>query len=155
VGDATFAQVKDQLKDYVLNEKRQAFIDSYINNMGNRTAIKVGESWVEKQYTLSIDNPVDSARTSGKPSMVDFGSEGCGPCDMMTPILAELKKDYADRVNILFVPVREEQILAARFGIKSIPVQVFFDKDGKEVFRHVGFFAKDQILSKLAELGVK
>jgi len=46
-------------------------------------------------------------------------------------------------------------VLAARYGIGSIPVQVLFDKDGKERFRHVGFFPQDEIEKKLAEMGVK
>jgi thioredoxin 1 len=45
--------------------------------------------------------------------------------------------------------------LAARYGIQSIPVQIFFDKDGKEVFRHVGVFPQEEIEKKLAEMGVK
>jgi thioredoxin 1 len=104
---------------------------------------------------LATDNPVDKARSSGRPSLVDFGSKGCKPCDMLAPILAELKKKHDGRANVIFINVRDEQILAARYGIESIPTQIFFDKDGKEVFRHVGFFPQDQIEKKLAEIGVK
>ena len=74
---------------------------------------------------------------------------------MMTPILAYLKKKYEGKLNVLFVHVREEQILAARYGIQSIPVEVFFDKNGKEVYRHTGFFAQNEIEKKLAELGMQ
>jgi thioredoxin 1 len=87
--------------------------------------------------------------------MVDFGADGCRPCDMMAPILEELKKTYKGNCEIIFVHVREEQVLASRYGISSIPVQVFFDKNGKEVFRHTGFFAKDKIIEQLGKLGVK
>ncbi|MDD3805423.1 MAG: thioredoxin domain-containing protein, partial [bacterium] len=69
--------------------------------------------------------------------------------------LESVKTEYAGKLNVLFVHVRKEQILAARYGIESIPVQVFFDKDGKEIFRHTGFFPREQIVSKLAEIGVK
>ena len=152
---ATFVQVKDELKQYVLEQKRQEAVDTHIASTGKRTPIDVDKAWVEKQYAPAMDNPVDKVRLSGKPSLVDFGADGCGPCDMMTPVLESLKKEYEGKVNVLFVHVRNEQILAARYGIQSIPVQVFFDKDGKEVFRHVGFFPKEQIVSKLTELGVK
>ena len=57
--------------------------------------------------------------------------------------------------NVLFVHVREQEILAARYGISSIPVQVFFDKAGKEVFRHVGFFPQEDVERKLKEMGVR
>lgn len=155
MGNATFEQVKGQLKDYLLNQRRQDAVNAHIAATGRRYEIDVNRTWAAKQYSAAMTNPIDKARQSGKPTMVDLGADGCRPCDMMTPILEELKKEYAGKVNILFVHVRKEQILAARHGVQSIPVQVFFDKDGKEVFRHVGFFPKDQITAKLAEMGVK
>ncbi|MDD4153500.1 MAG: thioredoxin family protein [bacterium] len=155
MGGATFEQVKNDLKQYILNLKRQDTINAHIASIGKRTSVEVNKTWLEKQYTSAIDNPVDKARLSGKPSFVDFGADGCRPCDMMTPILESVKTEYAGKLNVLFVHVRKEQILAARYGIESIPVQVFFDKDGKEIFRHTGFFPREQIVSKLAEIGVK
>jgi thioredoxin 1 len=92
---------------------------------------------------------------SGKPTLVQFGAGGCPPCDMMQPILGKLKKRFPDKLNVVFAHVRENPILGARFGIRSIPVQVFFDKNGEEVFRHVGFYAEDEILKQLAQMRVK
>ena len=155
MGGATFDQVKEQLKDYLLDEKRQEAVNSHIASIGTRTAIEVSKSWAARQYPLAMNNPVDKARKSGKPTMVDFGADKCRPCDMMVPILDSLKKEYAGKLNVVFVHVRKEQILAARYGIQSIPVQVFYDKAGKEAYRHVGFFPKEQIVAKLVEVGVK
>jgi len=155
IGDATFDQVKDQLREYLLGEKRQNTIKARIASAGERFDIELNKAWVAKQYSAAMANPVDASRKSGKPTLVDFGADGCRPCDMMTPVLASLKKEYAGKISVLFVHVRKEQILAARYGVESIPVQVFFDKDGKEVFRHVGFFPQDRITAKLAEMGVK
>jgi thioredoxin 1 len=155
VGDATLDQVKAEIRNYLVREKQQAVIAKYIETLGQRTPIDVSAAWVKEQAALAKDNLVDKARTSGRPSMVDFGASGCRPCDMMAPILETLKKKHEGKANILFVHVREEQVLAARYGVQSIPIQVFFDKDGKEVFRHVGFFPQDEIEKKLAEMGVK
>ena len=155
VGDTTLDQVKAEIRNYLVREKQQAVIAKYIETLGQRTPIEVSAAWVKEQAALAKDNLVDKARTSGRPSMVDFGASGCRPCDMMAPILETLKKNYAGKVNVEFVPVREEQVLTARYGVQSIPVQVFFDKDGKEVFRHVGFFPQEEIEKKLAEMGVK
>lgn len=154
-GGATFDQVKGQLKEYLLGQKRQDAVNAHIASIGQRYEIDVDSAWTAKQYSAAMDNPLDKARKSGKPTMVDLGADGCRPCDMMTPILEALKKEYTGKVNVLFVHVRKEQILAARYGVQSIPVQVFFDKDGKEIFRHAGFFPKDQITAKFAEMGVK
>ena len=74
---------------------------------------------------------------------------------MLAPILETLKTKYSGRANVLFVSVQTEQILAARYGVQTIPVQVFFDAKGAEVFRHVGFWPQDQLEKKLAEMGVK
>lgn len=155
VGGATLAQVKDQIKQYLLQQKKQESAQDYVRRLGERIPIEVSASWVKAQAPLARDNEVDKARSSGLPTMVDFGSEGCRPCDMMTPILEELRKEYAGKVNVLFVHVNKEQVLAARFGIQSIPVQVFFDKTGREVFRHVGFFPKDEIIKQLRSLVVE
>jgi thiol-disulfide isomerase/thioredoxin len=155
IGEATFDQAKDQIKQYVLSQKQQDAVNAYIAATGERYGIDVDKAWTAKQYSAAMDNPIDKARKSGKPTMVDLGADGCRPCDMMAPILESLKKDYAGKANVLFVHVRKEQILAARYGVQSIPVQVFFDRDGKELFRHVGFFPKDQIVAKLAEMGAK
>ena len=144
-----------QISQFLLQEKQQQAVAKHIETLGQRTVIEVAASWAKEQAALAKDNPVDKARSSGKPSLVDFGASGCRPCDMMTPVLADLKKKFEGKVNVEFVHVREQQILAARYGIQSIPVQVFFDQDGKEVFRHTGFFPQDEIEKKLAELGVK
>ncbi len=153
-GGATLEQMKGQLNQYLIQQKKQEFAANHVRNLGQTVPIEVSASWVKAQAVLARENPVDKARTSGMPTMVDFGADGCRPCDMMSPILEELVKEYAGKANILFVHVRQEQILAARFGIQSIPVQVFFDKNGQEVFRHTGFFPKEEIENQLKNLGL-
>ncbi len=154
-GGATLDQVKDQLKQLVLQQKQQSLVDEHIRTLGERMSIEVSAAWTKEQSVLARDNPVDKARFSGKPSLVDFGSTGCRPCEMLAPILETLKDKYAGKVNVLFVHVGQEQILAARYGIQTIPMQFFYDKDGKEVFRHVGFWPQEEIEKKLAEIGVQ
>ena len=152
-GGSTLDQIKDQLKQYVQKEKQQEALQEHLRTLGQRMPIVVSAAWAKEQAAAAKDNPVDKARASGKPAMVDFGADGCRPCDMMKPILASLKTKYEGKANVIFVHVREEQLLAGRYGIRAIPVQVFFDKDGKEVYRHTGFFAQADIEKKLAELG--
>lgn len=154
-GGATLDQVKESLRQLVLQQKQQDLTDEHVRTLGRRMTIEVSASWTKKQSTLARDNPVDKARSSGKPSLVDFGSTGCRPCDMLAPILETLKAKYTGKLNVVFIHVGQEQILAARYGVQSIPMQFFYDKDGKEVFRHVGFFPQGQIEAKLLEMGVK
>lgn len=153
-GGATLDQMKDSIKQLVLQQKQQEFINEHVRTMGQRMPIEISASWTKEQAVLARDNVVDKARYSGKPSLVDFGSTGCRPCDMLAPILDMLKEKYAGKLNVVFVHVGQEQILASRYGIQSIPMQFFYDKDGKEVFRHTGFWPQVEIEKKLAEMGV-
>ena len=154
-GGATLEQVGPSLKEYLIGQKKQQMADDYIHTLGKKISIQVSDSWVKKQAASAFDNPVDKARKSGKPSMVDFGASGCRPCDMMAPILETLRKKYEGKFNVIFIHVREQQILAFRYGVQTIPLQVFFDKTGKEVFRHIGFFSQEEIEKKINELSVK
>jgi thiol-disulfide isomerase/thioredoxin len=154
IGGTPFEKVRDVLKEYLTQQKKQEAIHQYILTLGHRTPIQVNEEWVKKQSILAFDNSVDRARRSGKPTIVEFGATGCVPCDMMAPILADLKKKFPGKLNVLFVHVGQEQILGARFAIQAIPVQVFFDQNGREVFRHAGFFPQVEVEKKLAQMGL-
>lgn len=155
VGGMPLEVVKDSLRDYILEQKQREAVAKYMATLGDRTPVSVNALWVDQQSALAKDNPVDRARSSGKPTMVEFGATGCKPCDMMQPILTKLKEKYADQLNVVFLHVGEEQILAARYGISSIPVQAFYDKNGAEVFRHVGFYPLDEVEKHLKSMGVK
>ena len=154
VGGLPFDQVSDNIKQFLLKNKQQTAVRTYIYDLGKRHQIRIDDTWVDAQYKRMIDNPVDKARLSGKPTMVEFGATGCVPCDMMQPILDKLKKKFPDTLNIVFLHVRESQVLAGRYGIQSIPVQAFFDADGKEVFRHTGFYPKEEVMTLLKKMGV-
>lgn len=155
IGGLPFDQVKDSMHEFLLQQKKAEIIDAYISGLGKRNKIEVDQTWAGAQYRKAQDNPVDRARMSGKPSMIEFGATGCIPCDMMQPILDNLRKSFQDRLNVVFVHVGEEQILGARFGIRTIPVQVFFDANGKEIFRHEGFFPEKEVHRQLAEMGIR
>ncbi len=90
----------------------------------------------------------------GIPRLVDVGAGKCIPCKMMAPILEELKKEYAGRFRIDFVDVWVNPAAGEPYKIEMIPTQIFYDANGKELFRHVGFFGKEDILGKWKELGV-
>lgn len=92
--------------------------------------------------------------TPGLVTMVDLGAHKCIPCKMMAPIIAELQKEYEGRASIIFIDVWEHREQAQRFGIRGIPTQIFYDKDGKEVGRHVGFLDKKSIIGAFEKLGV-
>ncbi len=91
----------------------------------------------------------------GMVTMVDLGAKKCVPCKMMAPILERLEKRYAGNAAIIFLDVWEDQKPAQHFGIQGIPTQIFFDKAGKEVYRHVGFMSEEAIVAQLKSMGVQ
>ena len=88
------------------------------------------------------------------PRLVDLGAGKCIPCKMMAPILEELKENYSGIFDVEFIDVRENPDAGKKYGIKIIPTQIFYDVSGKELFRHEGFFSKEDILAKWKEFGV-
>jgi thioredoxin 1 len=89
------------------------------------------------------------------PRLVDLGAKKCIPCKMMAPILEELKKEYTGVFEVDFIDVWQNPNKAVGYGLKVIPTQIFYDTAGREVFRHEGFFSKEDILAKWKDLGVK
>lgn len=92
-----------------------------------------------------------------KVTFVELGSVGCLPCDKMQPIMKEIEEEYKGQVKVIFHDVKtpEGKPYIKEFGIRAIPTQVFLDKDGNEYFRHLGFFAKDELIKILEMQGVK
>ena len=100
----------------------------------------------------------DAAAASGPraalPRLVDLGAGKCIPCKKMAPILEELKKEYAGRMEVEFIDVWRNPDAGKAYGVEMIPTQIFYDASGKELDRHTGFFGKEDILAKWKELGV-
>ncbi len=88
------------------------------------------------------------------PRLVEIGAEKCFPCQMMQPILAELRQEYAGKLQVDMVDVWKHPEQADEYGIQSIPTQIIYDSSGEEVFRHLGFYPKGEILAKFKELGI-
>jgi thioredoxin 1 len=91
--------------------------------------------------------------TTGLPRMVDLGADKCIPCKKMAPILVELRAEYTGRAVIDFIDVWKDPDAGQEYNIRLIPTQIFFDRKGKEVWRHEGFLPKEDIVAKLKELG--
>jgi len=104
----------------------------------------------------AVPAPSSESIAQGKPlpRLVDLGAGKCQACKMMTPVLEGLKNDYAGVFLTQFIDVWEQPEEAKQYDIRLIPTQIFFDASGQELFRHEGFYGKEDILAKWKELGV-
>jgi len=89
-----------------------------------------------------------------KVTFIELGADRCIPCKAMQPVMREIAQKYKGTIQVVFYDVWKIPKYAKDYGIKMIPTQVFIDKNGDEIFRHVGFFAKDEIIKMLKEKGI-
>lgn len=91
-----------------------------------------------------------------KVTFIELGSVNCIPCRMMQPIMKEIEEKYQNQVKVVFYDVwtPEGNPYAGKYRIRVIPTQVFLDKDGKEYYRHEGYFPKDELVKILKMGGV-
>ena len=87
------------------------------------------------------------------PKLVDVGADKCIPCIKMAPILEQLKEDFAGRMEVKFVDAWKNRQEASEYGVRMIPTQIFYAPDGSELYRHTGFYGRDDILAKWQKLG--
>ena len=94
------------------------------------------------------------AGATALPTLIDLGRGQCVPCQMMEPVLEELRTEYSARLTVRYIDIGEQPTAVADYGVRTIPTQIFLDANGDEVFRHTGFFAKDDILQAFREHGI-
>jgi thioredoxin 1 len=94
----------------------------------------------------SPDRPGGPPAAATLPRLVDLGADKCVPCKLMAPILQELRQEYQGRFEVVFIDVWKNRSAAKQYNIQVIPTQIFYNPEGKELFRHQGFFSKEDIL---------
>jgi thioredoxin 1 len=97
------------------------------------------------------DNNFEELLNDGKPLVVDFWAEWCGPCRMLSPIIEELASEYAGRVNIGKIDVDNNHETVTRFGIRNIPTVLFF-KNKEMADKCVGASSKNIFVEKIEKL---
>lgn len=107
----------------------------------------------QEKMAPAEDQPTETPAEKPLPKLLDLGAGKCIPCKMMAPILDEMKKTFAGQLDVEFIDVWENEDAGKQYGIRMIPTQIFYDAEGKELFRHEGFFAREDMLAKWKALG--
>ena len=113
-----------------------------------------GAQQEEARGTVLVTTRLDLDFSKHKVTFIELGADRCIPCKAMQPIMKEIAEEYADRIQVVFYDVWKDPEPARKYGIQLIPTQVFIDQNGKEIHRHVGFYAKEEILQMLKEKGI-
>jgi len=134
-----------------------AFAVTFILLLGMVSACSGGDSSGTSPPTEAPDLAsirLKDVLTNGKPTLAEFGWRECDPCKRMKPVLEELAVEYKDRLNVVIVEVYEHMDLSRQYNIMTIPTQIVFDRSGKEVTRHIGYWDKARIVDQLEQMGM-
>ena len=102
------------------------------------------------EVVLTVENFENEVLKSDKPVLVDFWATWCGPCRMIAPIIEEIAHDYEGKLKVGKINVDEQEELAIRYGISSIPTLLLF-KNGEVAKKTLGYMPKDAVVKFIEE----
>ncbi len=151
--ETDFEDVKEEVINYLRSERQRDAWEEHTRNIGRLIPIKVNADWITEHAARSKDNPVDNARAGDKPVLVVFTADWCPACQQLKPVLDRVVASYEDTIVVKIIDTDKRVFLSTRYGVSSIPVLVFFNADGEEVFRHTGFMEEEDLIARLELLG--
>jgi thioredoxin 1 len=87
---------------------------------------------------------------SDQPVLVDFFATWCGPCQMLAPILKDVKTNLGERISIIKIDVDKNQAVAAQYQVRGVPTMILF-QNGKQLWRQSGVISKEEIIKIIVE----
>ena len=87
---------------------------------------------------------------SDQPVLVDFFATWCGPCQMLAPVLQDVKANLGERITIIKIDVDKNQAVAAQYQVRGVPTMILF-QNGKQLWRQSGVMSKEEIIKIIVE----
>jgi thioredoxin 1 len=157
MGGKPLSEVAPFIEGAIREARGKEQMEGYLLALKEKAKVEIDEKRVQ---AIAVPSPPTNtgeefkkAIQSGKPVLVDFGANSCMPCRQIRPILKEIGQEYTGKATVLVIDVYKYKELAGEYRVQVIPTLIFFDKAGKEVFRHMGAWDKTSIVSKLKEAG--
>ncbi len=146
------------IEQIIRQGKQQKQLEQFIGDLRKKARIDINEKRLKKLTAKPPDSDTEEdllkALKSGKPVLIDFGSNSCIPCRQMRPILQEIRNEYSGKAEVIVIDVHKYQNLARKYKIQLVPTLTFFDSKGKEVHRHQGFMSKKLIMEQFGKMGI-
>jgi thioredoxin 1 len=125
-----------------------AFKDK-LNDFASKSIKAQAGSDIQNSESAFIDSAYNYAKNGLKyqVTFLEFGAKGCSACKRMEGVMDEIRTNYPNRVNVVFVNIMlpANQQLMKYYGIAAIPTQVLLNKEGKEFFRHTGYYSAEEL----------
>jgi thioredoxin 1 len=161
MGGKPLSEVRELLRMMILEQKRQVRISVLVEKLRATAAITTFPERLPKPPSPALEastaDAFQAALKSGRPTLVDFGSNNCPACIRLRPVMRALKDAHKDSINVLFLEVSANRDLALFYKVRLVPTLIFFDAQGREVHRETGFMgqeAMEKVLRDLELLGV-
>jgi len=97
-----------------------------------------------------MESSFETLIKSNKPVLVDFYANWCGPCQVLGPILKEVKDNFKERISIIKIDVDKNQAIAAHYQVRGVPTMILF-QNGKQLWRQSGVLSKIEIVKTIME----
>ena len=153
-------QLTPMIEQIIRQQKLESEYMGYLQELRSNAAVEINQERLKGLATRPAELGTDTeealskALKSGRPVLVDFGSNSCIPCRQLRPILQEIKKEQEGKLEVLVIDIYKHRSLAAQHHIQVMPTLVFFDSTGKEVFRRQGFMPKTALMEELKKVGI-
>ena len=149
----------DSAKDTDDVSTEQAIVETG-NNTNTPTDTATPSTEVKTTPAKPATTPSETEKAPEQPkevvpqvTFIELGAASCIPCKMMQPIMKEITDGYKGLVKVIFYDLNKDRQAGQKYGVRVMPTQVFLDKDGKEFFRHEGFYPKEELEKMLSEKG--
>lgn len=126
---------------FAMKDSMNRYLSKMMKEQTSPDIILSGEILLDSLYNYSENG------SSYKITFLEFGAKGCSACKKMETVMEEISTKFPESVNVVFLNILlpENQKLIKYFGIATIPTQVLLDKEGKEFFRHAGYYSTEEL----------